>query len=156
MHGRNVTIRNCRPFCRAFVAIEIAASTPLRIDPIGLARALTANAMRRASPRAVRHTQQLAKNLSHPGPHAVAQAAEVVLALWLERKFSKDEILALYLNAFISAPRLWGRCRRAALFRQARQAGDTRPAAMPQASCGRRRALRHRNPNGAEMRGRPC
>ena len=44
-------------------------------------------------------TQQLAKNLFLTQDRTLwRKLQEVVLALWLERKFSKDEILALYLN----------------------------------------------------------
>ena len=44
-------------------------------------------------------TQQLAKNLFlSPEKTATRKAQEAVLAIWLESKFSKDEILQLYLN----------------------------------------------------------
>ena len=44
-------------------------------------------------------TQQLAKNLFLTQERTLARKLqEVVLALWLERKFSKEEILELYLN----------------------------------------------------------
>ena len=44
-------------------------------------------------------TQQLAKNLFLTQERTIARKLqEVVLALWLEHKFSKTEILELYLN----------------------------------------------------------
>ena len=44
-------------------------------------------------------TQQLAKNLFLTQDRTlIAQAAGVELALWLERKYSKQDILELYLN----------------------------------------------------------
>jgi len=70
------------------------------IDPIGLARAITRNIL-------VGHfvqggstlTQQLAKNLFLTQEKTLTRKMqEAVLAIWLESKFSKDEILQLYLN----------------------------------------------------------
>ena len=44
-------------------------------------------------------TQQLAKNLSEPQPHLrTARCRKVVLALYLEQRYSKNQILTLYLN----------------------------------------------------------
>jgi penicillin-binding protein 1A len=44
-------------------------------------------------------TQQLAKNVFLTGERTMKRKVqELMLALWLERRFSKDEILALYLN----------------------------------------------------------
>ena len=70
------------------------------VDLRGIARAFFVNA--RAG--AVREgastlTQQLAKNLFlGPERRLKRKAQEVMLALWLEQKLSKDEILELYLN----------------------------------------------------------
>jgi penicillin-binding protein 1A len=70
------------------------------VDPMGVARALTANVLRRGvSQGGSTLTQQLAKNLFLTQDRTYTRKVqEVVLALWLERKFSKDEILDLYLN----------------------------------------------------------
>lgn len=70
------------------------------IDLIGLVRALAANV---EAGRIVQGgstlTQQLAKNLFlNPDRTVMRKAEEALLALWLEIKFSKDEILTLYLN----------------------------------------------------------
>ncbi|MCU0789771.1 MAG: penicillin-binding protein, partial [Nitratireductor sp.] len=70
------------------------------VDPIGLARAVAVNAI---SGRTVQGgstlTQQLAKNLFlEPERTLERKIQEALLALWLETKFSKDEILELYLN----------------------------------------------------------
>jgi len=70
------------------------------IDFSGLARALGANV---AAGRVVQGgstlTQQLAKNLFLSNERSFRRKAqEVVLALWLERRFSKDQLLALYLS----------------------------------------------------------
>ena len=70
------------------------------IDPIGLARAVVVNY---TSGRTVQGgstlTQQLAKNLFlKPDRTIQRKMQEVVMALWLEWNYSKDEILEMYLN----------------------------------------------------------
>ncbi len=70
------------------------------LDPVGLARALYVN----LTARALREggstlTQQLAKNLFLTQERSLSRKVqELVLALWLERVYSKDQILELYLN----------------------------------------------------------
>jgi penicillin-binding protein 1A len=69
-------------------------------DPVGMARAIVAN-MRagRVVQGGSTLTQQLAKNLFlTPDQNMRRKVQELMLAVWLEMKFSKDEILALYLN----------------------------------------------------------
>ncbi len=70
------------------------------LDPFGIARAVTANVLHRGvSQGGSTLTQQLAKNLFLTQERTLTRKLqEVVLAFWLERKFSKDEILELYLN----------------------------------------------------------
>jgi penicillin-binding protein 1A len=70
------------------------------VDPRGLARAMWVNFR---SGKFVQGgstiTQQLAKNLFlTPERTLKRKVQEVLLALWLERTYSKDEILTLYLN----------------------------------------------------------
>lgn len=70
------------------------------VDPVGLFRAVYVNYR---SGRLVQGgstlTQQLAKNLFlTPDRTIQRKLQEVVLAVWLETRFSKDEILQLYLN----------------------------------------------------------
>ena len=70
------------------------------IDPIGLARAAIAN-LRAGYVRqgGSTITQQLAKNLFLNADRTMKRKVqETILALWLERKFSKAQILTLYLN----------------------------------------------------------
>jgi len=69
-------------------------------DPVGMVRAAVAN-MRagRVVQGGSTITQQLAKNLFlTPDQTLRRKVQELMLAVWLEMKFSKDEILALYLN----------------------------------------------------------
>ncbi len=70
------------------------------IDPIGLVRAFYANYKAgRVVQGGSTLTQQLAKNLFLKSERTYERKfQEAVLALWLENKFTKDEILQLYLN----------------------------------------------------------
>lgn len=69
-------------------------------DPIGITRALVQNIRAgRIVGGGSTITQQLARNLFlTPDQTPRRKAQELILALWLEMKFSKKEILALYLN----------------------------------------------------------
>jgi penicillin-binding protein 1A len=85
----------------AFIAIEDRRFRDhWGVDPIGLMRAAYANF---TSGRVVQGgstlTQQLAKNLFlTPERSLKRKAQEAMLAFWLERGFSKDELLEIYLN----------------------------------------------------------
>jgi len=70
------------------------------IDLIGLARAVVANVRAgRIVQGGSTITQQVAKNLFlSPERTYKRKLQEVMLALWLENRFSKDQILELYLN----------------------------------------------------------
>src|SRR5208282_3689942 len=70
------------------------------VDPWGILRAVIADVLRRgASQGGSTITQQLAKNLFLTQERTLSRKLqEVVLALWLEHKFSKAQILELYLN----------------------------------------------------------
>jgi penicillin-binding protein 1A len=102
VHGEIVRLRDLPPHLpAAVIAIEDRRfRAHFGIDPIGLARAAWVNW---SSGRVVQGgstlTQQLAKNLFlTPERSLWRKAQEAVLALWLERKFSKDELLEIYLN----------------------------------------------------------
>ncbi|MGD9501066.1 MAG: transglycosylase domain-containing protein [Methyloceanibacter sp.] len=70
------------------------------VDPLGLARASFRNAVSGAVVEGGSTiTQQLAKNLFLTPKRTLSRKfEEAVYAMWLERRFSKDEILELYLN----------------------------------------------------------
>ena len=70
------------------------------IDPVGLARAMGRNIVARHLVQGGSTlTQQLAKNLFLTQEKTLTRKAqEAVLAVWLESRFTKDEILQLYLN----------------------------------------------------------
>jgi penicillin-binding protein 1A len=85
----------------AFIAIEDRRFYSHRgVDPFGIARALVADIFHRgAAQGGSTITQQLAKNLFLTQERTVTRKLqEIVLALWLEHKFSKTQILELYLN----------------------------------------------------------
>jgi penicillin-binding protein 1A len=86
---------------QAFIAIEDRRFYSHHgIDPVGVSRALYANVLRRGVAQGGSTiTQQLAKNLFLTQERTLARKVqEVALALWLEHKFSKTEIIELYLN----------------------------------------------------------
>lgn len=86
---------------KAFIAIEDRRFYDhWGLDPIGLSRAMAANLIsRRVRQGGSTLTQQLAKNLFLTQERTFSRKIqEVVLALWLEQKFSKAEILDLYMN----------------------------------------------------------
>jgi penicillin-binding protein 1A len=86
---------------KAFIAIEDRRFYSHHgVDPWGISRAFVADVLRRgATQGGSTITQQLAKNLFLTQERTVTRKLqEVVLALWLEHKFSKAEILELYLN----------------------------------------------------------
>lgn len=80
------------------------------VDLIGTGRALIANLRAgQVVQGGSTITQQLAKNLFlSPERTYRRKAQEMMLALWLERRFSKDEILALYLNRVYFGAGAWG------------------------------------------------
>ena len=69
-------------------------------DPIGMSRAMASNLKAgRVVQGGSTITQQLAKNLFlTPDQNMKRKVQELMLAVWLEMKFTKKEILALYLN----------------------------------------------------------
>ncbi|HEV7417252.1 MAG TPA: transglycosylase domain-containing protein, partial [Tianweitania sediminis] len=100
--GEAVGLHEMSPFIpMAVVAIEDRRFYDhFGVDPIGLARAFVQNVLEgRVAQGGSTLTQQLAKNLFlKPERTIERKVQEVMLALWLERQHSKEEILELYLN----------------------------------------------------------
>lgn len=100
--GRNISINDVPAHLpQAFIAIEDRRFYGhFGIDPIGIARALVTNVMTGATVQGGSTiTQQLAKNLFLTQERTAARKfQEAILALWLERHYSKDELLELYMN----------------------------------------------------------
>jgi penicillin-binding protein 1A len=102
MGGAAVPLKELPPYLpQAFIAIEDRRFySHYGVDPIGVGRALVTNLIRHGvSQGGSTLTQQLAKNLFLTQDRTyLRKLQEVVLAIWLEHKFSKDQILDLYLN----------------------------------------------------------
>jgi len=110
--GAAMSLRDMSPYIpMAVISIEDRRfKTHFGIDPLGLARAMYANLK---AARLVQGgstlTQQLAKNLFlKPERTLGRKIQEAILALWLESRFSKDEILELYLNRVYFGSGTWG------------------------------------------------
>ncbi len=101
-HGTTVRLADLPPYLiDAVVATEDKRFySHLGIDPIGLARAMVANLKAGSVVQGGSTiTQQLAKNIFlTPERTLDRKLQEALLAFWLEAKFTKDEILTLYLN----------------------------------------------------------
>lgn len=102
MAGEVLALKDMPPHVpRAFIAIEDRRFYDhYGIDPYGIARAAVANVMHRGVAQGGSTlTQQLAKNLFLTQERTLTRKLqEAMLAIWLERKFSKAQILELYLN----------------------------------------------------------
>jgi penicillin-binding protein 1A len=102
MAGTNVALKDLPPYLpNAFIAIEDRRFySHFGIDPIGIGRAVVANILHHGvSQGGSTLTQQLAKNLFLTQERTLQRKLqEAELAIWLERKHSKSEILELYLN----------------------------------------------------------
>jgi penicillin-binding protein 1A len=102
MAGANVALKDLPPYLpKAFIAIEDRRFySHFGVDPFGILRAAVANVLHRGvSQGGSTLTQQLAKNTFLTQERTLLRKLqEAELALWLERKYSKNEILELYLN----------------------------------------------------------
>ncbi|HEX5231458.1 MAG TPA: PBP1A family penicillin-binding protein [Bradyrhizobium sp.] len=102
MAGTNVALKDLPPYLpKAFIAIEDRRFYSHHgIDPFGILRAAVANILHRGVAQGGSTlTQQLAKNLFLTQERTLQRKLqEAELALWLERKHNKAEILELYLN----------------------------------------------------------
>jgi penicillin-binding protein 1A len=100
--GEAVNLSELPPYVpNAVIAIEDRRfRTHYGVDPIGLLRAVAKNAFAGGVVEGGSTlTQQLAKNMFlTPERSLKRKVQEVILSLWLETKYSKDQILELYLN----------------------------------------------------------
>ncbi len=112
-HGREIGVRGSRgsrPISLAMVADSLPAAVLAvedrryynhpGIDPIGIARAVYVNKKRgKLVQGGSTLSQQLAKNVFLSDNRTLRRKSqEALLALWLEHKYTKDEILELYLG----------------------------------------------------------
>ena len=158
MSGTDVPIKELPPYLpRAFIAIEDRRFySHIGVDPVGLARAVVANVLRRGvSQGGSTITQQLAKNLFLTQNRTLwRKMQELVLALWLEHKFSKAEILELYLNRVYFGSGAYGVEAAAQRYfgKSARQVKVAEAAMLAGLVKSPSRLAPSRNPNGAERR----
>jgi penicillin-binding protein 1A len=99
--GAAVRINDLPPYLpKAFVAIEDRRFySHWGVDPLGIVRALTRNAAGGSMQGGSTLTQQLAKNLFLTQERTLSRKIqEAILAVWLEHKYTKNQILELYLN----------------------------------------------------------
>ncbi len=110
--GEALSIGEMSPFIpKAVIAIEDRRfMSHFGVDPIGLARAMVANVLAgRMVQGGSTLTQQLAKNLFlKPERTVERKVQEVLLAVWLEQKYTKDQILELYLNRVFFGSNAYG------------------------------------------------
>jgi penicillin-binding protein 1A len=158
MSGTDVPIKQLPPYLpKAFVAIEDRRFySHFGVDPVGLARAALANLLRRhVSQGGSTITQQLAKNLFLTQERTLwRKMQELVLALWLERKLGKPEILELYLNRVYFGSGAYG-VEAAAQRYFGKSAGQLKVAEAAMLAGlvkSPSRLAPSRNPNGAERR----
>ncbi len=158
MHGATLTLKEMPPYLpKAFLAIEDHRFyNHFGVDPIGLVRAAFANLSRRGvSQGGSTITQQLAKNLFLTQERTFARKLqELVLALWLERKFSKTEILELYLNRVYFGAGAYGVDAAAQRYfgKSARHVSIAESAMLAGLVRSPSRLAPNRNPDGAERR----
>jgi penicillin-binding protein 1A len=102
LFGQPLTLQEMSPYLpKAVIATEDRRFySHFGIDPIGLMRAAAADfSAGHVVQGGSTITQQLAKNLFLAPERSLARKVrETLLALWLEHRFTKDEILEIYLN----------------------------------------------------------
>lgn len=112
MYGSAVTLRDLPPALpQAVLATEDRRFyNHFGVDLIGLARAMWVNVQAgRIRQGGSTISQQVAKNLFlNPDRTIKRKVQELLLALWLEQKFTKDEILTVYLNRVYLGRGTWG------------------------------------------------
>lgn len=160
MPGANVALKDLPPYLpKAFIAIEDRRFySHYGVDPVGILRAAVTNVLHRGvSQGGSTLTQQLAKNLFLTQERTMARKLqEVELALWLERKHSKSELLELYLNRVYFGSGAYGVEAAAQRYfgKSARNVTVAEAAMLAGLVKSPSRLAPNRNPEGAEQRAR--
>ncbi len=141
----------------AFIAIEDRRFySHYAVDPWGIMRAAVADVLHRgAAQGGSTITQQLAKNLFLTQQRTLTRKLqEVLLAVWLEHKFSKRQILQLYLNRVYFGSGAYGVEAAAQRYfgKSARQLTLAEAAMLAGLVQSPSRLAPTRNPDGAERR----
>jgi penicillin-binding protein 1A len=158
MAGVNVALKDLPPYLpNAFIAIEDHRFySHYGVDPLGILRAAVTNILHRGvSQGGSTLTQQLAKNLFLTQERTLQRKLqEVELALWLERKHSKAEILELYLNRVYFGSGAYGVEAAAQRYfgKSARNVTIAEAAMLAGLVKSPTRLAPNRNPEGAEKR----
>jgi penicillin-binding protein 1A len=158
MAGTNVALKDLPPYLpKAFIAIEDRRFySHFGIDPVGIGRALVTNVMHRGvSQGGSTLTQQLAKNLFLTQERTMQRKLqEAELAIWLERKYSKNDILELYLNRVYFGSGAYGVEAAAQRYfgKSARNVSIAEAAMLAGLVKSPSRLAPNRNPDGAERR----
>jgi penicillin-binding protein 1A len=156
--GPPLTLKELPPYLpQAFIAIEDRRFySHYGVDPLGIVRALGMNLLHRGvSQGGSTLTQQLAKNLFLTQERTITRKLqEFVLAFWLERKFSKQQILELYLNRVYFGAGAYGVEAAAQRYfgKSARQVTVAEAALLAGLVKSPSRLAPTRNPDGAERR----
>jgi penicillin-binding protein 1A len=158
MAGTNIALKSLPAHLpKAFIAIEDRRFySHMGIDPMGIVRAAVANVMRRGVAQGGSTlTQQLAKNIFLTQERTMMRKLqEVELALWLEHKYSKNEILELYLNRVYFGSGAYGVEAAAQKYfgKSARNVTLAEAAMLAGLVKSPSRLAPNRNPDGAERR----
>ena len=157
--GRTMQLQELPDYLpKAFVAIEDHRFYDhFGIDPLGIARAVVRNLLRSGGPMqgGSTLTQQLAKNLFLTQERTASRKIqEAILALWLERNFSKNQILELYLNRVYFGAGAYGVEAAAQRYfaKSARQVTLSEAAILGGLVQSPSRLAPNRNPSGAQAR----
>ena len=160
MGGAAVPLRELPAYLpNAFVAIEDRRFySHYAVDPWGIMRAAMADVLHRgAAQGGSTITQQLAKNLFLTQERTLTRKLqEVMLAFWLEHKFTKTQVLELYLNRVYFGAGAYGVEAAAQRYfgKSARQLTLPEAAMLAGLVQSPSRLAPTRNPNGAVARAR--
>jgi penicillin-binding protein 1A len=160
MGGAAVPLRELPAYVpNAFIAIEDRRFySHYAVDPWGIVRAAIADVLHRgAAQGGSTITQQLAKNLFLTQERTLTRKLqEVMLAFWLEHKFGKKQVLALYLNRVYFGAGAYGVEAAAQRYfgKSARQLTLPEAAMLAGLVQSPSRLAPTRNPDGAEARAR--
>jgi penicillin-binding protein 1A len=158
MGGAAVPLRELPPYVpNAFVAIEDRRFfSHFAVDPWGIMRAAVADVLHRgAAQGGSTITQQLAKNLFLTQERTLTRKMqEVLFAFWLEHKYTKTQILELYLNRVYFGAGAYGVEAAAQRYfgKSARQLTLAEAAMLAGLVQSPSRLAPTRNPDGAERR----
>ena len=160
MGGAAVPLRELPDYVpKAFIAIEDRRFYSHHgVDPLGIMRAVVADILHRGGTQGGSTiTQQLAKNLFLTQERTISRKLqEVALAFWLEHKFTKAQIIELYLNRVYFGSGAYGVEAAAQRYfgKSARQLTLAEAALLAGLVQSPSRLAPSHNPDGAERRAR--